>query len=300
MSYNLLGLPVQGYQKGGGRARALFNVGTSQLKHNIDIEDALEKLGKKKKKTQSWWESASGVTDALSNILTIGSMFIPGMQGLPLLTKALIGTGVKAGTKALSSAAADYLAPKVTTPKKIIDRQFGREGSPAIGTRDWEKIDEAYGDIGKFSNRAGLRMRQGALAGMPADFIQNLMQTYLMSKAFPQSPALEEPIKPSLPMAMGTADMLPNVNVPNFPLHKPVYQTSVAAPEMGAYGTQPESTWMENLYNLFPWMKSKPTASGPPVNFSRPDKYHQLHYKSAPLPAELHRQAASGPYDVDY
>ena len=216
MSYNLLGLPVQGYQKGGrllghgddvefdedaygglpkargvqgfqggGRARALFNVGTSQLKHNIDIEDALEKLEKKKKKTQNWWESASGVTDALSNILSIGSMFIPGMQGLPLLTKALIGTGVKAGTKALSSAGADYLAPKVTTPKKIIDRQFGREGSPAIGTRDWEKIDEAYGDIGKFSNRAGLRMRQGALAGMPADFIQNLMQTYLMSKAFP-------------------------------------------------------------------------------------------------------------------
>ena len=277
MAYNLLELPVNGYQEGGqvgglsGRLKAMFTKGTDTLRHNISIEDALDALTKKTKKTEGWLGTAANLVEGLGTAASIGSMFIPGVRELSLLKQALLATGAKGVTKLLGSTAVDAFAPDVVTPKDIIDRQGIREGEPLMGVGDWRKIEEGYGDLEQFRNRAGLKMRQGTLAQMPVDFLKNYGTSYMMGKMGVYDSGLEDVTstsltapqralgggKLSLDLTGGTGGTFtspssyspfegslswaePNIDVTS---------TSVASPEMGAYGSQQQTTnWLQNIF----------------------------------------------------
>jgi len=187
---------------------ARFLMGTGIMKHNIGVDKALEALKETGAETKNWWDSASGLIDTLSTVLSVGSMFMPQLKALSLPLKALAATGIKAGTKVAGSAIADWIKPDVDVPEKIKQLQTGTEDEPAIGIGDWAKIGEGYEDIGQQSRGAGLRMRQGALMGMPGDFVNNLMQSYMMSKLFPSevAGAAQEGVQPMTSLGGVTPD----------------------------------------------------------------------------------------------
>ena len=159
---------AQGFQRGGrvGRALARAGAGTAGLRNQMAMEDALEALTAAKDKATGWWDTAGKWIGGAGDVAKIASSFIPGVG-------PLISTAIGAGVEGLGTVIADEWAPDVVTPQDIINRQTGAGGTgPVIGRRNWEKMQEAYGDLSDFSRSAGRKMRAGIASSLPADYLK--------------------------------------------------------------------------------------------------------------------------------
>ena len=152
---------AQGFKRGGvvGRALSRAGVETGALRGNLALEDALEALIAAKDKTTGWWDSVSKWIGGAGDVAKIASSFIPGVG-------PLISTGIGGLTEGLGTVIADAWAPEFEVPQDIINRQSG------MRRRDWEKIQEAYGDLSDFSRSAGRKMRTGIFSELPANYLK--------------------------------------------------------------------------------------------------------------------------------
>ena len=157
---------AQGFQRGGrvGRALSRASAGSAQLKSNLALEDAMEALTAAKDKATGWWDTAGSWIKGLGSAAQIASNFIPGVG-------PLISTGIGAGVEGLGTVIADKWAPEFEVPQDIIDRQTGAAG-PVIGRRNWEKLQEGYGDLSEFSRSAGRKMRAATASDLPARYLK--------------------------------------------------------------------------------------------------------------------------------
>ena len=157
---------AQGFQRGGrvGRALARVGAGTAGLRNQLSMEDAMEALQAAKDKATGYWDKAGKYIQGAGNVAKIFSSFIPGVG-------PLISTAVEGGVEGLGTLIADEWAPEFEVPQDIIDRQTGAAG-PVIGRRNWEKLQEGYGDLSEFSRSAGRKMRAATASDFPARYLK--------------------------------------------------------------------------------------------------------------------------------
>ena len=215
--------PAQGFQRGGrvGKALARVGAGTAGLKSNLALEDAMEALTAAKDKASGWWDTAGSWIKGLGSAAQIASNFIPGVG-------PFISTAVEGGVEGLGTLIADRWAPEFEVPQDIIDRQTGAAG-PVIGRRNWQKLQEGYGDLSEFSRSAGRKMRAGIASSLPERYLK-AKTADLMQKQMQQMQGVDGGVN---------IDQIPQmeVNMPQYTPPTPAFQPDLPVPYTGIRGS---------------------------------------------------------------